>query len=347
MAWVRLSDDFYDHPKFQRVGALGVALWTSSLAWSNRNLTDGVVPRAVARRLLDFEDVVDAIADASNAVGNGVTNGGGNPGDNTMDHALAATVLRSNTISTLVAAGLWSEHPDGYLIHDYLDYQKSADQIHAERDKNAARQRAFKERRKQAQKPSGPRRDDPSNDPSNEPGNEPGNGVTHDATNGPVTDAPNPNPNTPSSYEEGGERPGSEIPDETRDREDVEQVCLALADAIEANGSRRPTITKAWRREARLLIDKDGRTPDQVLTAIAWCQADTFWRANVLSMPKLREKYDQLRLAAQRQQTAAPGRSTGPGYDPATGTNLFDRAMARAKARDEAAAAAAAEGGST
>jgi hypothetical protein len=83
------------------------------------------------------------------------------------------------------------------------------------------------------------------------------------------------------------------------DRADVDKVCAALADAIVANGSKRPTITQEWKRQARFLIDQDGRTPEQILNAIAWCQTDLFWRGNILSMPKLREKYDQLRLAAQ------------------------------------------------
>lgn len=83
-------------------------------------------------------------------------------------------------------------------------------------------------------------------------------------------------------------------------REDVDRLCGHLADRIEANGSRRPAITKRWRDEARLMLDKDGRTEQQVHAAIDWCQDDPFWRANVLSMPKLREKYDQLRLQAQR-----------------------------------------------
>lgn len=83
-------------------------------------------------------------------------------------------------------------------------------------------------------------------------------------------------------------------------RPDVERICTHLADRIEANGSKRPTITKAWRDSARLLLDRDGRTVEQVLTAIDWCQQDKFWRANVMSMPTLREQYDRLRLAAQR-----------------------------------------------
>lgn len=83
-------------------------------------------------------------------------------------------------------------------------------------------------------------------------------------------------------------------------RGDVERVCGHLADRIEANGSKRPRVGPRWRMAARLLIDADGRTEDQIIKAIDWCQADTFWKSVVLSMPKLREKYDQLRLAAQR-----------------------------------------------
>lgn len=83
-------------------------------------------------------------------------------------------------------------------------------------------------------------------------------------------------------------------------REDVDSICRHLADRIEANGSKRPTVTARWRDAARLMLDRDGKTTDQIIRAIDWCQDDDFWRANVMSMPKLREKYDQLRLAAQR-----------------------------------------------
>lgn len=88
-----------------------------------------------------------------------------------------------------------------------------------------------------------------------------------------------------------------------QDRPDVEQVCTLLADCIEANGSKRPTITQRWRDAARLLIDRDGRTPTQIAWIIQWSQTDEFWRANILSMPTLRRKFDQLRLQAQRGQT--------------------------------------------
>jgi hypothetical protein len=93
-------------------------------------------------------------------------------------------------------------------------------------------------------------------------------------------------------------------------RPEVERVCDHLADRIEANGSRRPTIGPKWRDAARLMLDRDGRTEQEIHGAIDWCQADEFWRANVMSLPKLREKYDQLRLQAQRRQADPRQRQT-------------------------------------
>jgi hypothetical protein len=92
-------------------------------------------------------------------------------------------------------------------------------------------------------------------------------------------------------------------------RPDVDRLCEHLAGRIEANGSRRPNITRKWRDACRLMIDNDGRTEEQIRKAIDWSQDHEFWRANVLSMPKLREKYDQLRLEATRKQNGT-GRKT-------------------------------------
>lgn len=108
-------------------------------------------------------------------------------------------------------------------------------------------------------------------------------------------------------------------------RADVESLCEHLADKIESNGSHRPTITSRWRDSCRLMLDKDARTEEQIRGAIDWSQADEFWRANILSMPTLREKYDQLRLAASR------GRRNGAQADT---DDLFDRAAARMVARE-------------
>jgi len=82
----------------------------------------------------------------------------------------------------------------------------------------------------------------------------------------------------------------------------VDELCDYLADRIAANGSRRPTITKGWRDATRLMLERDGRTPEQIRAAIDWSQGDEFWRGNVMAMPTLRKQYDRLRLAARRQQ---------------------------------------------
>lgn len=102
-------------------------------------------------------------------------------------------------------------------------------------------------------------------------------------------------------------------------RPDVERICNHLADRLEANGCIRPTITAKWRTQGRLLLDLDGRTVDQVLKAIDWTTNDPFWKANVLSMPTLRKRYDQLRLAAQRPNGRASPQappSNAPGWIP-------------------------------
>lgn len=100
-------------------------------------------------------------------------------------------------------------------------------------------------------------------------------------------------------------------PPATPPREDVDHLCTLLADLIEANGSKRPTITAKWRTDARLLLDKDQRPPAEADWLLRWCQADPFWKSNVLSMPTFREKYDQLRLKARSTPQAAAV-SSGP-----------------------------------
>jgi hypothetical protein len=97
-------------------------------------------------------------------------------------------------------------------------------------------------------------------------------------------------------------------------RSDVDALCSRLLQRIHANGSK-GSITKRWRTEARLLIDRDKRPIDEAERLIDWAAADSFWKSNILSMPTFRAKYDQLRLQAGRQ--ADPGlRLVSNGYKP-------------------------------
>lgn len=112
-------------------------------------------------------------------------------------------------------------------------------------------------------------------------------------------------------------------------RDDVERICQHLADRVTENGSRPPRITKRWQEAGRLLLDHDERTEAQVHAAIDWCQSDEFWRANILSMPTLREQYDKIRLAAQRTRTPAATRPSTTDTRVAAGLQLVADLEAR------------------
>lgn len=80
-----------------------------------------------------------------------------------------------------------------------------------------------------------------------------------------------------------------------------------LADLIEANGSKRPTVTKAWVTTIDRMIRLDDRTVEQVEKAIRWAQGDEFWRANILSPDALRRQFDRMRLQARRGSSGPRG----------------------------------------
>lgn len=148
MGWVRISDDFYDHDKFQSVTALGVAVWIAGLAHANRNLTDGVVSKRAAQGLVSFDDI-----------GKLEGNYGGHDADAT------------DGIAELLDAGLW--HDNGhdcdrclqpgrgfYFIHDYFDFQPSREAVESKSKMNAEKGRkggkasALKRTAKPVAKPS-------------------------------------------------------------------------------------------------------------------------------------------------------------------------------------------------
>lgn len=55
---------------------------------------------------------------------------------------------------------------------------------------------------------------------------------------------------------------------------------------------------QVWANHIRLMIERDNRKPEQIKNMIEWCQQDSFWKTNILSTKKLREKYDQLKVRA-------------------------------------------------
>lgn len=135
MPWVRLDDEFYDHPKTEAAGPLGIALWTAALAYCNRKLTDGALPRSVVRRLIDLDGVAYRVWTADAAGG----------------HWEYREVDPVELADHLVFVGLFEEGPGGsYVVHDYLKYQPSAKDIADKREATRSRVAAFRARRGKA-----------------------------------------------------------------------------------------------------------------------------------------------------------------------------------------------------
>jgi hypothetical protein len=215
----------------------------------------------------------------------------------------------------LVQAGPVVEVDGGYQLRAWLKWNKSAQEL--------GRKRANDRERKRAER-SGQPPDDGGSPPSvradtdgtpdghhTESGGSP-NGTQPESERSPASRA--------STYAGHGTAlhdttttEASLPPGDSEIRPDVDRICDHLADRIAANGSRRPAVGKKWRTAARLILDLDGRTEAQVHAAIDWCQDDEFWRGNILSMPTLRERYDQLRLQAQRDN-GAPRAPAGDPY---------------------------------
>lgn len=195
-------------------------------------------------------------------------------------------------IRALVDARLWLDHRSveprpsldrastGIEFTNWAEYQPTRADVEAERAKTAERQRRWRERHKGET-------DDSTVS----------NGVTAPVTNGVSHGAPTrPDPTRK-------EIPTESLSSETATapiRPEVTRLLDLLDTEIVRNGGKSPKRTKKNVDAVRLMLDRDGYTEAQIERAIRWCQADEFWRANILSASKLREKYEQLRLAAQR-----------------------------------------------
>ncbi len=279
--WMKIDDGLHAHRKTRAAlkghpdktrdaGAIGI--WTLAGSWAAQNRTDGWVP----------EDELDRWDDQWEAL-----------------------------VERLVKAGFWWPHERngerGYGFTDWHDYNDPADMASKSGTYgNHIRWHVNEKRVDPAcdHCPKEPNEPEDRGDIGGRSGGEshPESGGESRIGSGAIAlpePEPEPRPEPVDAYASASAPALIEAP-----RDDVTRICDHLADAIEANGSPRPTIGVKWRDAARLMLDRDGRTEEEVHGAIAWCQRDEFWRSNILSLPKLRDKYDTLRLQAQRQQPA-------------------------------------------
>ena len=102
MTWARLDDSFYSHPKVRRalkVEPAALALFAMALSWCADHEKDGLVT------------------------------------DEAMEMLMPAQSDREQALGVLDDVGLIHRNGEGYVIHDYLDYNLSRADL-TERRKN-------------------------------------------------------------------------------------------------------------------------------------------------------------------------------------------------------------------
>lgn len=107
MSWVRIDDNAPDHPKHLGVSPAISWYWLRSVCWANRFGTDGRIPSEnVPKILRKRSDLCPAI------------------------------------VHKLVRAGLWDYDPEtgDFLVHDFLDFQPSKQQVSAKQAAKRERQ---------------------------------------------------------------------------------------------------------------------------------------------------------------------------------------------------------------
>lgn len=103
MTWIKLDDGLPEHRKIVLAGSAAGWLYVCGLCYCSRQLSDGRIPKPMVDRLTD-----------------------------------AAT---ARSVGRLVDQGLWVDDGASYTVHDYQLYQRSAEQIEADRASDRRRKR--------------------------------------------------------------------------------------------------------------------------------------------------------------------------------------------------------------
>ena len=112
MGWIKLDDGFFLNPKVMAAGPQAALLHLSALCWAGTANTDGFVPLTALRTI----------------------------------SALVLIEKRKPYVQRLLDVGLWHETEGGYVIHDFLQWQRSSDERSHQRERNRAKAERHRER---------------------------------------------------------------------------------------------------------------------------------------------------------------------------------------------------------
>lgn len=107
MSWFKVDDNLHGHPKAREAGLPALGLWVVAGAWSSAYSEGGHVSPTF----------------------------------------VASWRRGSSCAEQLTKAGLWLHDGDGYVFHDWADFNYTTEEAVARRAADAARQRAYRSRR--------------------------------------------------------------------------------------------------------------------------------------------------------------------------------------------------------
>ncbi len=108
MAWFKVDDSWWSHPKTLQLSDAAIALWARAGSYSCQHLTDGAISRQELRLL------------------------GGS----------------AKSVTELVKVGYWDEVTEGWLFHDWEQYQEHSDVVKKRREDARERMRTVRANRK-------------------------------------------------------------------------------------------------------------------------------------------------------------------------------------------------------
>lgn len=139
MPWFAVDDGFTTHPKVRKAGNAAAGLFVRLGAHCAKHLTEGLIDGPTVR-----------------------------------DYGSAAQIQKLVTVGMLHAAGhncgrCQQPEPGGYVMHDYLDYNRSRKQVETARESGRKRQQKGRERQSEARPAADSDAKRGANGPQNEP----------------------------------------------------------------------------------------------------------------------------------------------------------------------------------
>ena len=124
MGWVRLDDNFADHPKVIALSDKAFRLFITGLCYSNRQLTDGIIPYQIVNAWVGNDPM--------------------KPSDELEDQ------------------NLWERIDKGFMIRSYTEYQPTKEKVNKKRDEARERLRRYREKQGNADETENKRHPQPN-----------------------------------------------------------------------------------------------------------------------------------------------------------------------------------------